>query len=257
MAIRGLIDVHWLRFTATFGLLLGWCITGVAQDHAWPELPVPAHLESFAVGSHMKLDGVPVQIKGYVVDRSVVEMSQWYRQNAGGRWVQNRIGGKTVLGQRQEGHFITVELEPLAKGLSGPTTKVVTAIVEMNQSPDRAFRRERDAFGNWASRLPPGSQMLSHLTDGSKTRESLHLVAVNARSMEYNARYFANEFRRLGYRQEADSKSVDAQRVGLGARAAAQRTLSFSAPDTEAVVVLGRDAKGRSTVVLIINRSKG
>jgi len=80
---------------------------------------------------------------------------------------------------------------------------------------------------------------------------------VNGQSLALNAQHFRREFLQMGYRVEADSDGKTAQDSLRDMNSSgAQERLLFTAPNTDAVVVLGRDDKGRSTVVLIINRSK-
>ena len=245
-----------LKTATAVGLLLCAGVASAGQQRDWPTLPTPDHLESFGVGNQTQLNGIPVRIQGYVSDRSISELNQWYRQKAGGQWVENKIGNKTVLGQRRGDHFVTIELEAMLGSLSGSTTKVVTAIMDLRR-PAMQPTRGRDAFGDWASRLPVTSQVMSHMTDSSGTNESLHLVAVNGQSLALNAQHFRREFLQMGYRVEADSDGKTAQDSLRDMNSSgAQERLLFTAPNTDAVVVLGRDDKGRSTVVLIINRSK-
>jgi hypothetical protein len=241
---------------AAAGLLLCSAVAGAGQQRDWPTLPTPENLEAFAVGNQTQLNGIPVRIQGYVSDRSISELNHWYRQKVGGQWVENKIGSKTVLGQRRGDYFVTIEFESMLGTLSGSTTKVVTAIMDLRR-PAAQPTPGLDAFGNWASRLPVTSQVMSHMTDSSSTNESVHLVAVNGQSQAFNAQHFRREFLQMGYRVEADSASKAPQDAlrGAGGTGMEERLL-FSAPNTDAVVVLGRDDKGRSTVVLIINRSK-
>lgn len=241
-------------FVVAFGLLCT-LLAGASQQRDWPNLPTPAHLESFEVGSQNNINGIPVRIQGFVSDRSISELNQWYRQKMGGQWVENKLGKKTVLGQRQGDFFVTVELEAMLGGLSGSTTKVVTAIMDL-QRPATQPTRGLDAFGDWAKRLPVNSQVLSHLTDSSDTHESLHLVAVNGHSVALNAQHFRRQFGQLGYQQDTLTAPAGVQKTRRDTEPAPQEKLSFTAPNTEAVVVLGKDDTGRSTVVLILNRSK-
>lgn len=244
-----------LKNALAASLALSAAFAEAGQQRDWPELPTPSHLEAFDVGNQNKLNGIPVRIQGFVSDRSVSELNQWYRQKMGGQWVENKLGKKTVLGQRQGDFFVTVELEAMLGGLSGSTTKVVTAIMDL-QRPATQPTRGLDAFGDWAKRLPVNSQVLSHLTDSSDTHESLHLVAVNGHSVVLNAQHFRRQFGQLGYQQDTLAAPAAAQRTRRDSEPAPQEKLSFTAPNTEAVVVLGKDDTGRSTVVLIINRSK-
>lgn len=236
------------------GLLFA-LVAGAGQQRDWPNLPTPAHLEAFEVGNQNTFNGIPVRIQGYVSDRSISELNQWYRQKMGGQWVENKLGKKTVLGQRQGDFFITVEMEAMLGSLSGSTTKVVTAIMDLRR-PANPTTGVQDAFGDWSSRLPVTSQVLSHLTDSSETHESLHLVAVNSQSMAFNAQHFRRQFSQLGYQQETLTPASVRQKTPPDSLTAPQEKLSFTAPKTDAVVLLGKDDTGRSTVVLIINRNK-
>lgn len=244
-----------LKNALASSLAFSAAVAGASQQRDWPSLPTPAHLETFEVGSQNKLNGIPVRIQGFVSDRSISELKQWYRQKMGGQWVENKLGSKTVLGQRQGAFFVTVELEAMLGGLSGSTTKVVTAIMDL-QRPTTQPSRAMDAFGEWAKRLPVNSQLLSHLTDHSDTHESLHLVAINGHSLALNAQHFRRQFGQLGYQQDTLAAPPVEQRTRRDTEPAPQEKLSFTAPSTEAVVVLGKDDTGRSTVVLIINRTK-
>jgi hypothetical protein len=236
-----------LRNAVAASLALGTAFAGAGQQREWPTLPAPKRLESFSVGDRTQMNGIPVRIQGYVSDRSIGDINQWYRQKMGGQWVENKLGKKTVLGQRLGDFFITVELEAMLGGMSGSTTKVVTAIMDL-QRPTTQPTRALDSFGDWATRLPVNSQVLSHLTDSSATHDSLHLVAVNDHSVALNAQHFRRQFGQLGYRQDTLAAPAVAQQTQRDSAPASQEKLSFTGPNTEAVVVLGRDDVGRSTV---------
>lgn len=225
------------------------------QPQDWPSLPAPDHLGSFEVGSQVKLNGVPVRIKGYESNRSVAELSRWYQQRMEGKWVENKIGSKTVLGQRQGDFFVTVEIEARLGDFSGSSTKVVTSIMSLKAAALRPSPAG-DAFENWSSRLPLTSKVLSHQTDSTRTHDALHLVAVNHQSLEYNVAHFRREFAQEGYREELGGAAAEIQKATDQPTSNNTEKLSFSSLNTDAVVVLGRDAKRRSTVVLILNRSK-
>jgi len=244
-----------LRTAGTAITLLCSLAVSAEQPREWLTLPAPDPLESFEVGSQVKLNGVPVRIKGHVSDRSVSELVRWYQQKLGGRWVENRIGHKTVLGQRQGEFFVTVELEPMLGGLSGSTTKIVTSVMDLRAAALQPAHAA-DAFENWSSRLPLTSKVLSHQTDSTRTHDALHLVAVNHQSLAHNVEHFRREFAQNGYREDAAGTPAAAQTAAGQPTARHTEKLTFSAPNTDAVVVLGRDNNGRSTVVLILNRSK-
>jgi len=257
MPLRRFKKTVLLKTAIAAGFLLCAVVAGAGQQRDWPTLPTPENLESFGVGNQTQLNGMPVRIQGYVSDRSIDEINRWYRQKIGGQWVENKVGRKTVLGQRRGDYFVTIELEAMLGTLSGSTTKVVTAIMDL-QRPATQPTRGQDAFGDWASRLPGTSQVISHMTDSSATNDSLHLVAVNGQSLAFNAQHFRREFGQLGYRFESDNAAKGASDPlrDVSSSSGAQERLLFSAPNIDAVVVLGRDDKGRSTLVLIINRSK-
>lgn len=235
--------------------LLCSAAAGAQQGREWPRLPEPDHLTSFEVGSQIMLSGVPVRIKGYVSDHSVPALIQWYRQNSEGRWVENKIGNKTVLGQRQGAFFATIEFEAMLGGLSGSTTKVVTSVMDLRAAAMRPSLA-KDAFQNWSSRLPLTSKVLSHMADSTQTHDSLHLVAVNNQGLAYNVQHFRSEFRQMGYREESGSATVDVRNASAKPATGVQEKLSFSGLNTDALVVLGRNESGQSTMVLILHRNK-
>lgn len=230
-----------------------------ADEPAMPSLPAPPHIGTFDVGNQMRLQGVPVRIKGFVSGLSVPELSRWYRNELGGSWVENKVGSKTVLGQRQGTHFVTVELESLLGSPSGSTTKVVTAVMSLQPKAVRSGPM-RDGVGNWASQLPLSSQVLGHLADSTDTHESVHLVAVNPHSLDFNVQHFRHVFQEKGFLEEPVSPvqvEVDRRRASWAASTvgSAER-LAFRDAGTEALVILGRDRAGRSTLVLVVNRRK-
>lgn len=253
------VPLQRVRIVWALALAIAWWLSAwpeaAAQVREWPRLPSPPHEEAFEVGQHVKLNGVPVRIKGYVSDRSASELNRWYRQTLEGRWVENRVGNKTVLGQQQDRFFVTVELEPMLSGLSRPSTKVVIAVMDLNPRTMRGFQAG-DELGNWANRLPLSSRVLSHLTDSTATHESLHLIAANGQSLAHNAQHFRREFRQMGFHEELTEADAHARQAHQSRGTAAPEQLKFSSPGTDAVLILDRDRQGRTTVVLILNRRK-
>jgi hypothetical protein len=239
------------RWPLVIAALATTLATSVARAQAglnWPVLPEPPYLEAFDIGSQMELHRMPVKIRGYVTNRTVTQTVNWYQTQMSGQWVLNKVGTKTILGHMERDFFITVELEPMLANASTPTTKVVTAVMLVDGSKN-ASQAQDPALERWASRLPTGSRILSHVVDHEATNSALHLVAVNRQSLAYNVRHFQSEFHRLGY--APNPTFTDQSSSGSSVADAVQpEKLLFTAGNKEAILVVGRNDKGQTTIVL-------
>lgn len=234
----------WVCFSATQAAAMAQ-----APD-PWPELPPPPHLEQFDVGStRMELNGVPTRIRGYVSDRSATELSQWYRQNVSGTWVENRIGTKTILGQKRSAHFVTIELEPMLSNASGNHTKVVAASMALRTAKRSNTQREL-SLDYWTVHLPVQSQVISHIVDHDQGKASLHMVIVNRHSSTVNKHHFQREFGQMGFVMDPIFSAPSGQQIPPPPRTPAGEKFLFTGAKGEAILVLARDESGRSTAVM-------
>ena len=241
---------------ATFGrvFLIGWAAWsaggGVVQAAAdpWPSVPAPPAVGQFNVGKEMTLNGVPLRMDGYVIDQDLAQVREWYREHMPGRWVENRVGDKLVLGRRDGDYFTTIDMEPMLGTMSTDYTKVVVATVRGGTEALEARRSwgadaeqgRAPTLQDWSRRLPMDTQVLSELRDRDAGKDSLLLTAVNRQGMALNEDRMRGELERMGFSLQNAEHSED----GL------QRGLFFKAPGGEAVVVLGRVADGGSSIFL-------
>lgn len=238
----------WKLAAAATAMTLSACAVHARPGAQWPALPVPPHLEAFDVGSQLELHQMPLRIRGYITDRTVSQTAQWYREQVPGQWVQNKINAKTVLGQKQRDFFVTVEIEPLLTGASTPTTRVTTAVMLVN--PGSGVSTAGDStLERWASRLPVGTRIISHLVDHEASNSALHLVALNQQSLAYNVQHFQGEFLRLGYVQIPSFTDHDLKGRQV-VQAANPEKMLFTAGNKEAILVLGSSSRGLTTIVL-------
>lgn len=247
-ALRSCVRHMRARKAWAVALMLGLASTAWAAADGWPRLPTPPAVGQFNVGKELTMNGVPVRMGGYVVDQDVAQVRNWYREHAPGQWVENRVGNKLVLGQREGDYFTTIDLEPMLGTVSTDYTRVVVATVrggtEAPGAPGNwgadAAQALPPALQDWQRRLPMDTQVLSELRDRDDGKDSLLLTAVNRQGMALNEERLRNELEQMGFRlQNAD-----------GSEDGSQRGLFFEGPGGEAVVVLGRVADGSSSIFL-------
>ncbi len=209
-----------------------------AASDTWPMLPAPPAVEQFQVGNQMVLHGMPVRITGYIAQGNVQTLRDWYRGHVQGPLVENQVGRKLVLGQRQGAYFLTVELEAMVGTTSADYTKVLVATMQTGQSVHE--NRLPALLRDWSSRLPPQTQLVSELSDRDPGKDALHLTAMNRYGVDYNEAHVTRELERQGLRLQARHEASNGT----------ERSLLFSGKSQEAALVLMRLEDGRSSIVL-------
>ena len=230
-------------------------LVSAAHVHAqtvWPTLPEPPHLEKFDVANQIQLNGLPLKIQGFVSDRSVSDLKRWYRDQMPGYFVENKLQTKTILGQKLKDHFLAIEIEPLLSQGSGNTTKVIVSLMQL-KAPTPESKTPARSLSDWATRLPLNSRLLSTMTNQDEGSSSVHIVGTNGHSRIVNTQYFNNEFRRLGYNRVDTSPPAINSKTLNGEKNSAEDVLIFTSGSTEAVVVIGKNQQGESTVVMNIH----
>jgi len=241
---HGLHSFHAMVNAAVLVMLAASPTLAQAVPDDWPMLPTPPAVEQFQVGNQMVLHGMPVRITGYVAQNSVQGLRDWYRGHVPGPLVENRVGRKLVLGQRQGNYFLTVELEAMMGTTFADYTKVLVAttmLTSQSALQDKPPALQLPALlQGWPDRLPQQTQLISELSDRESGKDSLHLTAANRHGLDYNEAHVMRELERLDFRLEARHET----RNGL------DRSLLFSGSGHEAALVLTRMEDGRTSIVL-------
>lgn len=220
--------------TGRLPMLLVSLVTGAALAAGWPALPVPQGAQAVNVGQAMSINGLPVQMRGFLSPQPVSELTTWFQTRLGSPLVISHHGGKTILGQARDGYYLTVQLETVGGGTRGLTA----------QTDVRAMMAGRDASlaadAGWQSRLPAGMRILSLVEARDGARRSQHLVL---RSHEA-----------LANSSEALTRLLAMDRYTPGGSVASSSPpgliLHFHGPGREATAVVTRDIDGTTSTVL-------
>jgi hypothetical protein len=237
-----------------FGVRLGVVLTAFAlikpasaeRDPArWPQIDVPAQVDTFDVGEGMVVNGTPVRMRGFVSRMSPAVLAASFRQVLGKPLVESTRGNTLVLGREEGRYYITVQLEPLGTGARG-------SIAVTKPPLDEQITVDAGAARRLLSALPPGSTLASHISSVDAGARAEHDAIVNSHSIGINREYVQRMLRADGFTLERESNAAQAARARMHVESDA-RTLFFSRPGAEAIAVLFNDNRtGRS--VLVLNR---
>jgi hypothetical protein len=212
---------------------------------AWPVIAMPPNVQSFPVGEQLVSNGLPMRVQGFVAqNKTAMDVADWFRRSLGQPLMENRLGGKLILGRAHEGFYLTVQIEPSGKGVKGLVA--VSDLKSMNESRERFVRDSR----GWLNRWPAGSQLLSHITSEDGGRITSQWSIANGHSGSLNRNALVSLMTQDGYalEREATSDAVAAERLALHLRDS--RVLHFAGEGKQANATIGHDAQGRTNIVL-------
>lgn len=215
-------------------MLLLSLVTGAALAAGWPELPVPPGAQAVDVGQAMSINGLPVQVRGFLSPQPVSELTTWFHTRLGSPLVISHHAGKTILGQARDGYYLTVQLETGGSGTRGVTAQ--TDVRTMMASRNASLAAE----ARWQSRLPAGMRILSLVEARDGDRQSQHLVLQSREPLATNSDAL---IRLLGTERYTPGRSVaSSSPPGL--------ILHFHGPGREAMAVVTRGVDGTTSTVL-------
>jgi hypothetical protein len=226
------------------GVLL--CVgASVAFAHGeWPEIALPKMARPVDIGGQFSLNGLPMRIKGFIASRAPSEMAEVFRRALGQPLMENRIGDKLLLGRMQGDFYLSVQIEPSARGSRGAIA-VTNLKLAANKRSEFTAEKER-----WLNRLPAGSRLLSLMTSEDAGKISTHFVITNGFADSINATRFKSMLAEEGMSLERETTSdgnTTAQRYAVPQG----RTLYFRGQNKEAIAVISH-ANGGTAVVLNI-----
>ena len=213
---------------------------------AWPTIALPENAHAFEVGEKITVNGLPMRIQGFVSDSKPSQLADWFRQSLGKPLVENTLGNKLILGRLQGTDYLTVQLEPSAKGTRG-----VVTVSHLKAAYDSRAETQENAE-RWLSPLPSGSRLISNMISEDAGKISKHLVISNTQSEEFNRGRLKNLLRQDGFEFERES-TVDSSTLTKFPRSVVRgQTLYFKASGKEAMATISRDGSGYTMTVLNI-----
>ncbi|MDB5760978.1 MAG: hypothetical protein JWM30_4267 [Burkholderia sp.] len=238
-------------------LLAAWCayadsaaasVASAESAAGWPDLPLPSGLELADVGPAIRIDGLDMQVRGFVSPEPVAELTARFRASLSGPLLTSQHGGKTILGQARGGYYLTVQLETAGSGTRGLVAQIDVAALLARRVPSPDV--DPDAGADWQHRLPAGMRVLSLVRSRAGERQLQHLVLQSDAALAGSGEALAHLLGRDGYRavrsmSNRSSPSNHSSRPGLA--------LLFQGPGREATAVLTQNADGTTSTVLSIS----
>jgi hypothetical protein len=242
---RGLVptaSMASMAFIAFIALCSGWQAPAAmaAPGAAWPTVALPPQAQVIDVSPETVSNGTPTRTRGFVVNRPLAEVADWYRRQLGQPFVENTAGASLVLGRAEADFYTTVQLMPAGGGTRG-----LVAVANLAAMEER--KTWRQAVDSWQRKLPAGSRVLQYTTSVEGAMHSTSVQAVNEQSEETNGAYLREALVRQGFRMERELADT---RNG----AAHGHALFFTAAGQEAAAAITRLAGGRTHVLLHITR---
>ena len=229
---------------ALFVLLCGISGNIAFAQTAWPTIALPKEVQSFEIGEQVTVNGLPMRIRGFVSALKPEELAEKFRQSMGKPLVENNLANKLILGRNQGEYYLTVQLEPAGLGSRGVASVTNLKVAYEN----RAAVQENTE--HWLSRLPAGSQLLSHMSSEDAGKKSTHLLVINAQSEALNYERLKSLMQSDGFVLEQDVKPSDKPSAKFPDGRANGKTMLFKGKGKEAVATIYRDSNGKTAIVL-------
>ena len=226
-----------------FALLGALLCTSVEAEPHWPTPAIPDNVHLFAIGNQLTIDGLPMQLRGFVSSRSAADLIDAWRRKLGSPLAENTVGKFRVLGKADQGFYITVQIQAADNGSRG--TISVADLATFARSRDERQR----STAHLLDRLPSGSSIASQMSSIEGTNSTRHIVVVNTHSEGLNRDALMSLMREDGYVLEKDIAPDAAARRNLSSQIAAAHALFFKAPDREAVAMIVRNGDKTALVL--------
>jgi hypothetical protein len=217
-------------------LLVAAAAGAAAPATAWPHVALPPGVQIFDVGQQLQVNGLPMQVRGFLSPEPAARLVDWFRASLGSPLVENRRGAATILGRPQGAYYLTVQIEPAGSGARGLVA--LTDVPRMMASHGETRAEE----ARWQARLPAGMRILSLVRAFDDGRMSEHLVLESAEPLAASRHALTRLLQQDGY----TPGRVVASAAPPGA------TLYFQAPGREAMAVLTRSDDRLTSIVLSI-----
>ena len=231
------------RIGLFFAVMAALACTLANAEPQWPKPSIPDDVHLFAIGDQLTIDGLPMQLRGFVSSRPVADLIDDWRRKLGSPLAENTVGKYRVLGKAEQGFYITVQIQLADHGSRG--TISVADLASLSRNRDERQR----STAHLIDRLPSGSSVTSQMSSIEGNSSTRHVVIVNAHSEALNRDALMSLMREDGYVLEKDIAPDAAARRHLSTQIAAAHTLFFKAPDREAVAMIVRNGDKTSVVL--------
>ena len=225
------------------------CVCGPLWAADWPRIAMPPDVHAFAVGEQFTANGLPMRVQGFVAkEHSASELAAWFRHSLGEPLVENRQGGKWILGRAEGGYYLTVQIEALAPdarlGSKGLLAVSDLATLNRNRDADAASAQR------WLERWPAGTQLVSRMTSEDGGRAALHVALRNGHSPSLNRDALIAHMQEDGLALVQESGAPDGAKAHVPWALQDARSFYFKGPGKEGMATIARDAQGLTAVVL-------
>jgi hypothetical protein len=217
-------------------LLMAAATCAAAPAAAWPHVALPPGAQTFDVGRQLLVNGLPMQVRGFLSHEPAARLVDWFRASLGSPLLEDRRGLTTILGRAEGAYYLTVQIEPAGSGARGLVALTDVPGMMAGRSEARAQEARLQAL------LPAGMRILSLVRAFDDGRMSEHLVLESAESLAAARQALIRVFRHDGY----TPGRVVASAAPPGA------TLYFQAPGREAMAILTRSDDRLTGIVLSI-----
>lgn len=159
-------------------LLITFCVlihSASAVAGPWPQIEHPADALVDAMGSQIRLNGIPMQMVRARSNAGMDAMLAHYRAALGIPVAHARVADTHLLSQKRGGHFITVSISATDDGLS----EALLSIADMQAAAQAASRPQ-------GFTLPTGSTVLSDMESADGERNARQWVLLNTHSLRTN-----------------------------------------------------------------------
>lgn len=215
--------------------------SGAARERSeWVSSLLPPKLQTFDVGTSISVHGLPMHLTGFVLKMPATEALQMFRQSMGSPIVESTLGQTTILGKGGRDEYITVQIEPAARGSRG--TIAVTNLKEAAASA-AISADERQV---WRNRLPSGSRLMSLMKSSDGPRLSQNIIYSNEHSLALNA----DRLRSVLQQDGLDEERVSTVEPPSGSRMTEGQALYFRGAGKEAMATIHRNEMNKTFVVL-------
>lgn len=234
-----------MRTFIYIALVLMACLsTAHGEATGWPAFQVPPDASTFDVGAEVTLNGLPTRMIGFFSAVPPDKLTDWYRKDTHGEWVQDAVGQTRILGRAEEHYYLTVQLTPVPGGTRGVVS------VASFQSARSKQQRAQDTARWWLNRLPADTKVVSQIESEDGGQSSLYMLMVNRNALQTNIDYVKQAMSDDGLQPFKAKEREQAAKDSGPDGASKSAVLYFKGPGKDAVAVVTRAGDGWTGVVI-------
>lgn len=215
-----------------------------APRDAWAQLRLPDSMQVFDAGSDVVLNGMPMQLQGFVSPEPVSRLVPALQRSLGEPLMINRLGDKVVLGRAEGGRYLTIQVEPAGSGSRGAMAITDLQGTQAGRAETELERRE------WAERLPSGSSVHSFMKSRDGLQQSRQLVYSNRHGEMFNRDRLQALLEHQGLRLEQERVLDGDADAARGMAPVSGRVLFFRGAGRNGIATINQEQDGRFFVVL-------